>query len=206
MKKISVLILTLLFCVTAYSQLGIKAGVDYGTLTGREAISYRMGFHGGFTYDFQLSKQIYIQPALLASLHSFGFEELDIIKHGKANKMFVEVPVNLSFRPVINYSGDTKLVIDLGPYIKYGFAGDKYIKLQNIIAGDIEIKGSSFDDAGGDDYKFNRLDVGVNVGFGFEFSQVYTGVSYQYSFTKGAKGDLYSTHNSIFRLSLGYRF
>jgi hypothetical protein len=206
MKKFSFLILTLLLCVTAHSQIGIKAGVDYGTLTGREAINYRLGFHGGFTYDFQLSEQIYIQPALLASLHSFGLKELDIVKQGKVNKVFVEVPVNLSFRPKINYSGNTKLVIDLGPYIKYGFAGDKYVKLQNIVAGDTQIKGSSFDGAGGDHYKFNRLDAGVNVGFGFEFSKIYAGVSYQYSLTKGTKSDLDSTHNSIFRFSLGYRF
>jgi len=205
MKKIGFLILTVLLSVSVYSQVGIKAGADYGTLSGHDAAKYRWGFHGGLTYDFQVSEKLYIQPAALLSLHSFGFKQKDIYHHGQVNKFFVEVPINVSFRPQISHSYDVKLVVDLGPYVKYGFAGDKNITLQNISVGDTRITGSSFDDSHGDPYQFNRLDAGVNAGLGVEVMKIYAGFSYQYSFVNGAKGDS-DLHNSIIRFSLGYRF
>lgn len=221
MRKIGFLILTVLLSVSAYSQFGIKAGADYGTLAGHDAATYRWGFHGGFTYDFQLSEKLYIQPALLGALHSFGFKERDFINHGKVNKFSVEVPVNLSFRPQISYSYDVKLVIDLGPYIKYGFAGDKYVSLQDIYAGKTEVTGSAFDDSFNNGhagetvlpdgkttshtFAFNRIDAGINVGLGVEVTKIYAGISYQYGFLNGEKNNS-DVHNSIFRFSLGYRF
>ncbi len=140
MKKISFLILIASLSISAYSQVGIKAGADYGTLSGHDAATYRWGFHAGLTYDFQLSEKFYIQPGLLGSLHSFGFKEKDFIVNGKVNKFSVEVPVNVSFRPQISYLYKTKLVIDFGPYFKYGFAGDKYARLTNVVAGKTEVK------------------------------------------------------------------
>ncbi len=217
MKKIGLIILTVFLSVSAYSQFGVKAGADYGTLAGREAATYRWGFHGGFTYDFQIAEKLYIQPAALFSLHSFGFKEKDYINHGQVNKFMVEMPVNFSFRPQISYSYDVKLVVDLGPYIKYGIGGDKDIVLQNLLWGSNRVKGSAFDDSYvNDEYKpghpydtketfqFNRLDVGVNVGIGVEVTKIYAGISYQYGFLDGEKDN--SVHNSIFRFSLGYRF
>jgi len=218
MKKIGLLIFTVLLSVSAYSQFGIKAGVDYGTLAGHDASTYRWGFHGGFTYDFQLSEKLYIQPAVMGSLHSFGLKEWHFIDHGKVNKFSVEVPVNLSFRPQISYSYDVKLVIDFGPYIKYGFAGDKFAQLKDVKAGKTDVKGSAFDHSFNNGYKgetalfeetdktfaFNRIDFGLNAGIGVEVTKIYAGISYQYGFLNGEKNN--SVHNSIFRFSLGYRF
>jgi len=227
MKKICFFVLTVLFSISSYSQIGIKAGADYGTLAGHDASTYRWGMHGGLTYDFQLSKKLYIQPGVMLSFQSFGLENHDEILEGKANKLYLEVPVNLSFRPQI--SRTTKLMIDFGPYFKYGMAGDKNVKLDHIYAGDTQVKGSSFDDSykaalpdnrdftagyntwhkfaeNGDTFQFNRLDFGLNVGLGVQVQKRYNvGVAYQYGLLNGERGKS-GTHNSIFRLSLGYTF
>lgn len=219
MKKITFIILTLLLSISSYSQFGLKAGADYGTVAGRDGTSYKWGFHGGMTYDFKVGDMFYIQPAAMLSLHSFELDERDFVRHGKVEKLSVEVPIVVSFRPVIDSHG-TKLVIDLGPYIKYGIAGDKNVQLKDIIfsgTGEAVISGSAYDDAYAkgnfqheynDDkmsFEFNRLDVGLNVGFGIEVQSIYAGVSYQYGFTTAEKNNS-DAHNSIFRFSLGYRF
>lgn len=217
MKKFAFLILTVLLSISSYAQFGLKGGVDYGSVAGRDATSYRWGFHGGMTYDFQVSEMMYIQPGALLSFHSFGFKERNFIKGGKTNKLNLEMPILVSFRPQIDNHG-TKLVIDFGPYIKYGIAGDKNILLQNLSAGALEINGSFYDDsysqnkptpADGTDskstFEFNRLDVGLTAGIGIEVMNIFGGISYQYGLTEAEKKNS-DTHNSIFRFSLGYKF
>ncbi|MDR0824338.1 MAG: PorT family protein [Prevotella sp.] len=195
--KLKLLLFALLFSLSAYSQWGVKAGLDYGTLSGAYATKYKVGFHAGATYDFKLSEKFYFQPAALFSLHSFGFDgnKLFYLKDGTVDRYFLEIPANFSFRPAITSS--TKLVIDFGLYAKYGLFG----KLKYIVHSEDNyetVRASSYDE-------YNRFDVGVNVGVGMEINRIYIGLGYQRGLTN-EDGEVEAFRNQIFRISCGYKF
>jgi hypothetical protein len=181
----------ILLPLSLFSQWGAKVGLDYGTLTGTDLSKYRIGFHAGATYDIRLYEKLYLQPALLLSLNSVGLNQGTNLKDGKIDRYYLGIPVNLSFRPGI--TENSKFVIDLGLYAKYGLFGNS--KYWN---GEKEIKESTYK-------AFNRFDCGINIGAGIEINKMYFGISYQLGFTSVNK-ELDAYNNQIFRASLGYKF
>ncbi len=189
--KILFFLIFLSFPFSLFSQWGGKAGLDYGTLTGTDLSKYRLGFHIGATYDFKLNDKFYLQPALLFSLNSVGLQQGVNGKDGKVDKYYLEVPVNLSFRPKI--SNNNKFVFDFGLYTKYGLFGNTEYETDEgkIIESTYNI--------------YNRFDAGINIGTGIEIKRLYIGLAYQLGFVHADK-QLSSLNNQIFRASLGYKF
>lgn len=196
MRTKSFFIVAFFVCLpfSAFSQWGVKAGIDWGTLAGHTLATYKTGFHVGVTYDAKLSKQFYFQPALLFSHHRFGYDKLESIGMGGGviDKYLIEIPANISFRPSISPSA--KLAIDYGLYVKYGLFGDtKY----DYLDGTSVVK-SAYD-------AYNRFDMGINLGAGVEFAKLYVGGAFQFGLTNGEKG-FKTLHNKTFRISMGYKF
>ncbi|MDH6309736.1 hypothetical protein M2451_002080 [Dysgonomonas sp. PFB1-18] len=191
-KKRILLYLFILVPFALYAQWGVKGGLDYCTLVKHDLSNYRLGFHIGPTYDFYLSEKIYLQPSVLFSYFQFGFESDEYIVKGSVERYNLEIPVNLSFRQPL--SENTKLIIDLGPYLKCGLFGDSNYDYKNNTINEF----STYD-------IYSRFEFGLNVGGGIEIDKIYAGLAYQYGLT-GATGKNSRVNNQLFRFSLGYKF
>lgn len=194
------LYLILISAIPVYSQWGIKGGLDgdwfkspNGT-DGGPGYNPRMGFHLGGTYDLLLSDKIYLQPELLftssGSSIETAFNPPKEIGKGFVEIYAIEVPLKLSFRPPIGKQ--SYFVLDLGLYARYGLFGRSHVTYGS----EKTVKESPFKD-------YKRFDAGFNLGIGFQFNRISTGLMYQQGFS-GAEKDGSSPHTS-FRLSIGYK-
>ncbi len=192
MKKISLLTITLiLFSFHSYSQWGIKAGINGSTLSGSVDPSYLISGHLGVTYDVHLSGNWHFQPEFLFTTVGERIKDDGIAMKDSYVKIYaMEAPLNLSYRPTIG--NNTKLLFDLGLYMRLGLFGDRVYKYYNSPT----IDNSPFDG-------YNRFDTGLNLGLGLEKKQYYGLISLQRGLSYGDKNDNYHV---VYRLSLGYRF
>ncbi len=182
-----------IFSFSGFSQWGVKGGIDCSTMTGLNIAEHQLGFHIGSTYDIEMSKSFYFQPALLFSLNRIGLSPNNgVLKDGKIDRYLLELPLNILY--IQNMGAKTRLIFDSGLYVKYGLWGNKkYVLNDNTID-----QASTFD-------AYNQLDVGVNVGISFKLNNSYIGFCYQYSLTSAEK-EISSFHYSNLRFSLGYKF
>ena len=187
-----ILVVFLLISFNAYSQWGIKGGLNYSTLTGLNLPEYKLSGHIGATYDVKLSNKWFFEPELLFT--SIGCNLKDdglVFKEGHVKIYALEVPLNFSYRPQI--ANNTKLLLDFGLYARYGLFGNTtyhYYEFEKV------------DDSPFDGY--NRFDTGINLGLGVELKQ-YSGIlSFQRGLSSAEKNT--QSYHQVFKFSLGYKF
>lgn len=189
----------LFFCVftlPAFSQFGVKGGVNSTDLAGYNNVTENtVSVHLGGTYDYQLSNNWFFQPALLYTTVGFKLkDDKRLIKDGQVKIHALEMPLNFSFRPVIN--NNAKLLTDLGLYTRYGLFGNKMYEYypDNHTP---KVDESPFD-------AYNRFDIGVNLGIGLQIQQYYGKLSFHRGLSNAEKE--ISVYHEVFRVSIGYYF
>lgn len=188
------LFLILISIIPVYSQWGIKGGLNGDWIKPHFYSDPRLGFHLGVTYDFLLSDKLYLQPGLLFT--TLGKNRKTAFNpSAEQGKGFIEIyaleaPLQLSFRPPIGKQAN--FVLDIGLYVRQGLFGRDHMTYNS----ENTIKKSPFN-------QFNRSDVGFNIGAGFLFNRIYTGLIYQQGLTDAEKDG--SSQHTSFRLSLGYK-
>lgn len=192
MRRLIPLLLVLFCSLKAYSQWGVKGGLNYSNMTGSHIQKYVYGGHVGGAYDMKLSDKWYFSPELLFTsigcrLQSDG----SILKGGHVNIYALELPVNFSFRPTI--VNNTKLLLDLGLYVRCGLFGNKKYRYHS----DPEVSGNPFD-------AYNRFDTGLNLGLGVQKNRYFGILSFQRGLSYADNGE--SGYHQGFRLSIGYKF
>lgn len=217
-KKI---LLTSVLCMvvgmTAFAQVkfGIKGGVNFADLKyepqdqshGIPDANSLTSFHAGVIVDVPLASVVSLQPGVMftgkGSKLEYSGNGWDFT--GKENPLYVEVPVNILFKPTIGT--DTRLYVGAGPYIAAGVGGKiSYSGNLGDISGysDHDIK---FGKGSGDDLK--PTDIGGNILAGFEFGNgLLLGAQYGMSFTnnapKGENSDSKIFRNKVLSISIGY--
>lgn len=167
------------------TQFGLKAGVNFVTLTGdTDGASSIVGFNVGGFAEIKISEKFSIQPELLYSTQG-----------AKVNSEGTDVEFNLSYLniPVMaKYYVSPKFSFELGPQI--GFLTSAKGKTMGV---SVDIK----------DF-FKSTDFGLNFGAGYDFTNKFSaGVRYNLGLSNIAEdsgGD--SVKNSVFSISLGYKF
>ena len=192
-RKIAALFLILASATPMYSQWGIKGGLNGDWVKPYNDSNPRLGFHLGATYDLLLSDKLYLQPGLLFTTSGEN-RETAFDPNIKSGKGFTEIyaleaPLKLSFRPPVGKQ--TNLILDLGLYARYGLFGSDHMTYSS----EETIKKSPFE-------TYNRPDAGFNLGAGFNFNRIYTGLMYQQGFSNARKSG--SSQHTSFRLSIGY--
>lgn len=193
MRKFIQLLLVLFCSLNAFSQWGVKGGLNYTTIVPSRVCKYTFGGHIGGTYDLKLSNNWYLQPELLFT--SIGCKLGDngsTLKGEYINIYALELPVNFSVRPVI--TNNTKLLFDFGLYARYGLFGHKKYTYYDFPT----VSGSPFD-------AYNRFDTGINLGLGILKNRYFGILSLQRSFSYAEKRGGSDFHQG-FRLSIGYKF
>ncbi|MCC9071538.1 PorT family protein [Flavobacterium sp. F-65] len=201
MKKITLSIVAVLAFGFANAQevkFGAKAGLNVSTLTGDvEDVSSKVGFHVGGFAEIKLSDKFSIQPELLYSTQGakektsdFDFDTMEVISTDFTVKLaYINVPV------MAKYYVAEKFSLEAGPQI--GF----------LVSAKGKMSGGSNEDIK-DFYK--SIDFGVNFGAGYDFTEnLSVGARYNLGLSNIAKneeGDNSKLKNSVFSLSVGYKF
>ncbi len=204
MKKISILT-TILLLITIMAQaqtsFGVRAGINLQNINGKfngDKLENKIttGFNIGVNAEIGVAPDFYFQPGLLFTTK--GAKLQDGSPFEKISLSYIEVPLNLIYKPVL---GTGKLIAGFGPYVAYGIGG----KYKADGGGDQDIDFGN--DADEDDVK--PLDMGANLLFGYEFANK---LSVQMNAQLGLlnlmpEGDSdNSIKNTGFGFSLGYRF
>jgi hypothetical protein len=185
-KVLTVIAAAILTAGSAQAQFkfGVRAGLNltdmsFDTKEGgylmRSDTKFKPGFQIGAVGDYSFSETFAIQPALMFATQGCGIKDSD----EKENLYYLQLPVNAQYKLDL---GETKLILQAGPYLGYGLGG-KYE--------DLDIKMGSGDDA---DYK--AFDFGVGVGVGFQFGQIQAGLGYNIGIADIDPSEYYSAKNS----------
>ena len=205
LKILSVFLTSLFFSTQLFAQsdFGIRAGVNFSNISGKEdgqkiqGNKMITGFNIGVTYDIDLAEEFILQPALLFTTKGYkikieGEDSPDIDASMKLN--YLELPINFIYKPMV---GDGNLLLGAGPYLGYGIGGKAKV-------GNITEK-ITF----GNGQLFKAFDYGANLLFGYQLS---SGISAQLNAQLGLgniarDGDSHnSVKNTQFGISFGYKF
>lgn len=202
MKKVllsAVAVMAFMSVSAQETKFGVKAGVNLSTLTGdAEDAKSLVGFHVGGFAEFKLTDKFSIQPEILYSTQGaksegsglgFSFED-------KTHLSYLNIPV------MAKYYVAEKFSLEAGPQI--GFLLSAKAKSEGSFDGesfseDVDVKDG-----------YESIDFGVNFGAGYDFTEnLSVGLRYNLGLSNIAKvedGENYKINNSVFSVSVGYKF
>ena len=159
---------------------GIKTGLNMANLTGGDADRNNLfSFHVGGLTEFKLSDTFSLQPELLYTRQGSEVE----------NSLKIKVDY-LAIPLMAKYYLTEKLSLEAGPQLAF-LINDK-AEFDDSAIPDAETDASSFD-------------FGLNIGLGYAItSNVFTQARYNYGVTTVAENP--DIKNSVFQISLGYKF
>ena len=159
---------------------GLKAGLNISNFTGGDADRNSLiGFHIGGIAEVKLNDKFSIQPELLYSQQ--GSEANDEVK---VKVDYLAIPV------MAKYYLSEKFSVEVGPQMSF------------LINDKAEYNDSSIPDAETDAASF---DFGLNAGVGFNITDnLFAQARYNYGITTVVENP--DIKNSVFQLSLGYKF
>ncbi|MGV3538229.1 MAG: porin family protein [Rufibacter sp.] len=209
--------------------LGIKAGVNYSTLTADEdeGLKYKPGFHIGAYADYAISDMVSIRPELLytrkGSKFSMNETYTETDEFGDEETYTFKVDGDMTFQyielPILARVKTGGFFFEGGP--TFGYLLKSEADMKGSITGGI-FDNYEFDGTTDGTKDSNRFEFGYAAGIGYELSN---GLSftlrYNGGITKinkdseeetdedeegmpsGPSGDI---RNSVFQVSVGYRF
>ncbi|WP_310381881.1 porin family protein [Flavobacterium sp.] len=205
MKKIilsAIAIFTIGFVNAQKAQFGVKGGLNLAVILGdTDGVDFqsKAGYHVGGFVDIKVSDKISIQPELLYSTQGASVKDFEVELN---NTLYsADVNFNLSYINIpvmLKYYAAEKFNLEVGPQI--GF-----LTAAKIVA---KVNGNE----GEEDAKdiFESVDFGLNLGAGYDFTKkISAGVRYNVGLSnieKTESGDDSKIKNSVFSLSLGYKF
>ncbi|MEO6174772.1 MAG: porin family protein [Flavobacterium circumlabens] len=188
-----VAILAFAFSNAQETKFGVKGGVNLVTLTGDiKHTSSKAGFHVGGFAEFKISDKFSIQPEVLYSTQ--GTKE-------KGQSSFSELELNYKLAyinlPILaKYYVAEKFSLEAGPQIGFLVSA----KGEYTVAGDSEEVDIKND--------FESIDFGIDFGAAYDFTEnISAELRYNLGLANLAKdADDYKIRNSVFSLSVGYKF
>lgn len=206
-KNILVLAAVLMFGLSnaQEAKFGLKGGLNISNFTGDTEgadLQSRIGYNIGAFVAIKFSEKFTLQPEVLYSAQGVNFENFGAEVEGlgyytadiKLKTAYINVPV------MFKYYAAEKFSIEAGPQI--GF----------LTSAKTETKLNGFSQTVEQDMKdsFETIDFGLNFGAGYDFTEHFSaGARYNLGLSNIAKteqGDDTKLHNSVFSLSIGYKF
>jgi hypothetical protein len=194
--KLSLPFLLLLLIITTSSfaqQLGIKAGLNFTNVSNEKDIdlSSSNGFHAGLAIEVPTLPLISIGTGLFYTRR--GYKSNEVGKDGNVSIDYLDIPVDLMIK--IKVADLIGAYISAGPYFSYGISS-KVFDANGILQ-------NGFDN---DDIDLNRIDSGVNIGLGVDFTNIRLSAAYGASFTDNGSEPNIELKNRVLKISVGYFF
>lgn len=169
------------------AQIGVKGGVNFSNMYVEDVDDNNVltSFNAGFYASIPLTSSIAIQPELLYSRKGAELEYNNLLAEGKAKfKLnYIEMPVLLKVNVTDNIN------IHAGPYFAYLINAE--VSNENS-EGEVNFE----DEYDNDD--FNKFDVGLSAGLGFDFNSIGIGARYNYGLSTVGKERSFGGTNYTF--------
>jgi len=206
MKKVLSVLLAaslMLAGTEAFAQISINAGyLNSTTKTHGENPSNANGAFAGFSFNLPIVGNFAIAPGVYYSVISakeMGSLGTIFSASGKFTEHSINVPLYLNYG--MDLARDTNVFIYAGPTAQYGLASTT--KLSASIAG---VSGSTTEN-NYDDPDYNRFNVYLGGGLGFEVNHILVTVGYDYGMINLIKGDnAPKSHRSNIKIGVGFAF
>lgn len=196
MRKIvltSILFASLIFSAKAQTldvKLGAKGGVNFSNITSSDMDS-KTGFHIGVLAEMFLSEQFSLQPEILYSTQ--GAELKEDYSSVKYNLEYISVPVMAKYYVADGFN------LQVGPQFSFLSKSELKGEIEGLGSTTLNVKDST-----------ESFYFGVNFGLGYEFPVgVFVVARYNLGLTKVNKESTPNVDdgkNSVFQISLGYKF
>lgn len=196
MKKIvltSILFATLIFSAKAQTpdiKLGAKGGVNISNITSSDMDS-KTGFNVGLLAEMFLDEQFSLQPEVLYSTQ--GAELKNNNSSAKLNLEYISIPVMAKYYIVDGFN------VQVGPQFSFLSKSELKGEINGLGSATLDVKDST-----------ESFDFGVNFGLGYELPVgLFVDARYNMGLTKVNKEsipDIDDGKNSVFQISLGYKF
>lgn len=172
MKKF-VLFLSVFFIynLNLQSQFGLRFGLNsssikFKTLGLNVETDSRLGFHLGVVQDFQIEEKLFLRSGLLFSVKGGKATDSSTDASNKVTINYIEVPISAIYYFMEEGRG---FFGELGPYIG------------GLISA--STNGESIKD------EFRTIDIGVNIGAGYDFNNFIIGANYSVGLSNIAKAN-----------------
>ncbi|MBQ9659674.1 MAG: PorT family protein [Bacteroidales bacterium] len=171
MKKLIVIVASLLVAVSAHAQFGIMGGITSSRTDYKEAytdVKNITQYHVGITYKFALGRMFAIQPAILYNMKGVKLSELKSVDGLDFKTGYIEVPVQLQ----VGFGlGDVARIYGFAePFIGYAVSNTVSLSGKNLTQGWEDVK--------------SKLEYGVGLGIGVELIK-HVQVSVKYFWNMG---------------------
>lgn len=188
---------------------GAKAGLNLATLNGDvEDAKSLIGAHLGGFVEIKINEKFSFQPELLYSIQGAKSEEIlwnDGFTVEKINNKFKLGYMNIPL--MLKYHVKQGFFVEFGPQVGFLISAKNDYDYTEYYVSDGEVYISESDSEDIKD-KFKSIDFGMNFGLGYNFTDnVSAGIRYNLGLSNILEdsGD-FEAQNSVFQLSLGYRF
>lgn len=185
-------------------KFGIKTGMNLSNWTGDtkvRSLKYIFGINAGGFAEIKVSDRFGIQPEILYSTQGTKNKNFGAYVDGRFRKGDIKMDLSYINIPVMfKYSTDGKSFMEAGPQIGFLTSAKARTKIDG------------FSETVEEDVKkiFKSLDFGINIGAGYNFNKhLLTSLRYNIGLANIAKtepGEDMKIHNSVFSLSMGYKF
>ena len=186
----------------ANTQLSVNAGYLNSTLKTNSNADNANGAYAGITFNIPFAGGLGIAPGVYYSfLTSKETSALGSIASGSGTFMehAINVPVYLNYG--FELARDAKIFVFGGPTLQYGLAST--VKYEGNVLG---VSGSSTYN-NYDNENFNRMNVYLGGGMGFQIAALQITVGYDYGMMNQYKGDnAANCHRSNLKLGVGFVF
>lgn len=228
-KKKSLLLLILaiasgvIFTFEAQAQkkfsYGVKAGLNLSKSTftpySYEEKSPKAGFQVGFTGDYNLIRDLFLQSELMFTTKGVVYKGSEVwigssnppVTHWKntIDQLYVQVPLKLAYK--INIGANTRAFVNAGYYASYGVAGND--KLKNQFEG-VDRPDENKTRLTYEESLLKRFDDGISTGIGIEYKTWSVGINYESGFKDLrymhiGSSETYSYKNRNVSFTIGYR-
>jgi opacity protein-like surface antigen len=202
MKKVLlIVVVTLLGLGNANAQevkLGAKLGLNLSSLRSDMDFDSKIGFNLGVFAEINLSDKLIFQPELLYSTQGASLEQsFDSNSFKITNSVdYLNIPLTLK------YGVTDKLFLEFGPQLGFLLSGES--KYEETYGGETTSETEDIKEF------TNSIDFGLNFGVSFNIAEnIMIAARYNLGLSNivdEEDGDDEKLQNSVFSLSLGYRF
>lgn len=199
MKKLTIIAVMLIVSAAAFGQSKFKFGVTGGMNLSKMDFKVitsdsKIGWNAGFIGELSIANNFYGNLSLLYSNKGYKLEEKDegdkFITKQQAN--YIEVPLHIGYK--LPVAENISILGEAGPYA--GFLVNAKWKEEDIYDGEKHKDSASNKD------EFKKIDVGLGIKAGIEFSQrIRLTVGYDWGLANLSK-DGFKTHNRNFNVGM----
>lgn len=197
MKKILSALLAaslMLLGTNAFAQMSFNAGYLNSTLATKNTSSGSNGAYAGISFDVPISGGLGIAPGVYYSALFSKNTELFGFGTGSFQEHAINVPVYLNYGFAL--ARDTKFFIFGGPTAQYGLMS----KVKHEV-GSVNATVDNYKDS-----DFNRFNVYLGGGVGFQAGGIIVSVGYDYGMMNQYKNSDVACHRSNLKIGVGFAF